>query len=76
VTISLVIFAMQTKWDFTTMGGILFVAVIVLIFLGIFALIFPSRVLTIVYASIGALLFCFYLVYDIQVSLFKFIIED
>lgn len=75
MTVSLVIFAMQTKWDFTTMGGILFVAVIVLIFLGIFALIVPSRVLTIVYASIGALLFCIYLVYDIQVRSFKFVIE-
>lgn len=53
------------------MGGILFVAVIVLMFLAIFALIFQERVLTIVYASIGALIFCFYLVYDIQVRGFK-----
>lgn len=71
VTVSLVIFAMQTKWDFTTMGGILFVGLIVLVILAVFSLIFNERVLTIVYASLGALLFCIYLIYDIQVSLMK-----
>lgn len=53
------------------MGGILFVAVIVLLLLGIFALIFPGRTLMLVYASLGALIFCIYLVYDIQLMMGK-----
>jgi FtsH-binding integral membrane protein len=55
--------------DFTAMGGILFVGIIILFILAIFAIIFPSQVLVLVYASLGALLFCFYLVYDIQLMM-------
>ncbi|XP_070493374.1 protein lifeguard 1-like isoform X1 [Chironomus tepperi] len=69
VTIGLTIFALQTKWDFTTMGGVLFVSVIILVIFGIFASIFRNNTLTLVYASIGALLFCIYLVYDIQLMM-------
>ncbi|KAG5681919.1 hypothetical protein PVAND_011323 [Polypedilum vanderplanki] len=69
VTVGLTIFALQTKWDFTTMGSILFVGVIVLLIFGIFAAIFRDQILTLVYASLGALLFCFYLVYDIQLMM-------
>jgi len=69
VTISLVIFAFQTKWDFTTMGGVLFVAVIILFILGMFAIFMPGRTLMLVYASLGALIFCIYLVYDIQMMM-------
>lgn len=47
----------------------LFVAVILLIIFGIFAIIFPGRTLIIVYASLGALIFCIYLVYDIQLMM-------
>lgn len=69
ITFSLTIFAFQTKWDFTTMGGVLFVGVIILFILAIFALIFPGRTLMLVYASLGALIFCIYLVYDIQLMM-------
>lgn len=60
---------MQTKWDFTTCGGILFVAVIVLFIFGIISIIFPNKVLSMVYASIGALIFCCYLVFDVQLMM-------
>lgn len=69
VTVGLTIFALQTKWDFTTMGGVLFVSVLILMVFGIFASIFRNDTLTLVYASIGALLFCIYLVYDIQLMM-------
>lgn len=59
-------------WKFNISGGVLFVAVIVLLLLGIFAIIFPGRTLTLVYASLGALIFCFYLVYDIQMMMGEF----
>lgn len=58
--------------SFYIFPGVLFVGIIVLIILGIFAIIFPGRTLTIVYASLGALIFCIYLVYDIQLMMGKF----
>ncbi|ETN66288.1 hypothetical protein AND_001938 [Anopheles darlingi] len=69
VCLGLTLFAFQTKWDFTMMGGILFVAVLVLMLFGIIAMFFPGKTITIVYASAGALLFSFYLIYDTQIML-------
>lgn len=51
------------------MGGMLFVLLIMLIVFGIFAAIFNDRVLSMVYACLGALLFSFYLVFDTQLIL-------
>ncbi|GLH16781.1 uncharacterized protein GBIM_21067 [Gryllus bimaculatus] len=70
VCFGLTLFAFQTKWDFTVMGGVLFVAVIILFLFGIVAAILPgSKTLTLVYASLGALVFCVYLVYDTQMMM-------
>lgn len=69
VVLAITIFAFQTKYDFTMMGGFLFVALIILICFGILAIIFRSRVVNIVYASLGALLFGLYLVYDTQIMM-------
>lgn len=62
-------FAFQTKVDFTAMGGILFVAVIILMVFGIICMIFPGRTMILVYSSLGALLFSIYIVYDTQMML-------
>lgn len=69
VCFSLTIFAFQTKWDFTVMGGVLFVAVIILMLLGIIAIFFPGKTMKMVYASLGALVFCVYLIYDTQLMM-------
>lgn len=69
VVLGLTIFAFQTKWDFTMMGGMLFVFLIVLICFGIIAAIVQSKILSLVYASIGALIFCAYIVFDTQLML-------
>ena len=69
VCLALTIFAMQTKWDFTACGGILFVCVIVLFIFGIVAICIPGKVIHLVYASLGALLFSVYLVFDTQLML-------
>lgn len=69
VTGALTLFAFQTKWDFTVMGGLLLVLVTSLIMFGIFAAIFNDRILQMVYAWLGALLFSFYLVFDTQLIL-------
>jgi protein lifeguard len=69
VCFGLTIFAFQTKWDFTVMGGVLFVAVIILMIFGIVAMFFPGKTIKLVYASLGALLFCVYLIYDTQLMM-------
>lgn len=53
------------------LSGVLFVGIIILLILGIFAIILPGRTLMMVYASLGALIFCIYLIYDIQLMMGK-----
>ncbi|KAG8286922.1 hypothetical protein J6590_049011 [Homalodisca vitripennis] len=69
VTVALTIFAFQTKIDFTAIGGILFVAVVILMVFGIICLFFPGKTMILVYSSLGALLFSVYIVYDTQMMM-------
>ncbi|XP_048514241.1 protein lifeguard 2 isoform X2 [Athalia rosae] len=69
VCLGLTIFAFQTKWDFTMLNGILFVAVLILFVFGIISIFIHSKILTLVYASLGALIFSVYLVYDTQLMM-------
>ncbi|KAL4229473.1 hypothetical protein ACF0H5_012511 [Mactra antiquata] len=69
VSLGLTIFAFQTKWDFTMMGGILFVFLIVLLCFGFLCAVIQNRYASLAYASLGALLFSFYLVFDTQMML-------
>ena len=57
VCFALTIFALQTKWDFTILGGALFVGVIILLVFGIVVAFIPGKAAHIAYASCGALLF-------------------
>lgn len=68
VCVGLTIFSFQTKWDFTMMGGILFVCLIVLFLFGILA-IFLGDIFRLFLAAAGALLFSVYLVYDTQLMI-------
>lgn len=69
VVISITIFAFQTKYDFTGMGTYLFVFSIVLLVFGILTIFLHSKILSLVYAALGAVLFSFYLVFDTQLML-------
>jgi len=69
VSLALVVFALQTKIDFTAYAGVLYVGVVVLILFGFFVFLFPSRVGRIGYASLGAFIFAAYIVVDIQLML-------
>ncbi|XP_076331438.1 protein lifeguard 1-like [Tachypleus tridentatus] len=57
VCLGLTLFAFQTKWDFTMLGGMLFVALLVLMCFGFICIFIPGRVVNVVYASLGALVF-------------------
>lgn len=69
MVIGLTIFALQTKWDFTVMGGILFAALFIFVVFSIIAMFMPGKITTLIFSSVGALLFSFYLVYDTQMMM-------
>ncbi|XP_045525732.1 protein lifeguard 1-like isoform X4 [Pieris brassicae] len=70
ICLALTLFAMQTKWDFTAMGGILLCATVILLLFGLIAIFIPrNSIVMLVYASLGALLFSVYLIYDTQLMM-------
>jgi len=70
VTIGLTLFAFQTKWDFTACGGMLCGLLVILFFAGILMIFLPKTKWTIIaYASLGALVFMMYIVYDTQLMM-------
>uniref|UniRef100_UPI0037E794B2 glutamate receptor, ionotropic, N-methyl D-aspartate-associated protein 1b (glutamate binding) n=1 Tax=Semicossyphus pulcher TaxID=241346 RepID=UPI0037E794B2 len=69
VCFTVVIFSLQTKYDFTSCYGVLFVCLIVLILFGILCIFIRDRILHIVYAGLGALLFTCFLAVDTQLLL-------
>ncbi|XP_008149343.1 protein lifeguard 1-like [Eptesicus fuscus] len=66
VTLSLTLFALQTKLDFTLLHGVLFVSLVVLFIYGILLLFIRSYWLHLLYAGLGTVLFSLYLVMDVQ----------
>ncbi|XP_076437516.1 protein lifeguard 2-like isoform X2 [Babylonia areolata] len=71
VCISISIFAIQTKIDFTMCSGLLFALLMVLFFFGWACLITYyiwgyNHILNCVYAGLGALVFALFLIYDTQ----------
>lgn len=70
ICFSLTLFAFQTKVDFTGAGPYLFAAAICFMIFGFILIFFtPGKTVHLVYSSIGALLFSFYLVYDTQMMM-------
>lgn len=69
VCFTVVLFSLQTKYDFTSCYGVLFVCLIVLIVFGLLCIFIRDRILHIVYAGLGALLFTCFLAVDTQLLL-------
>jgi hypothetical protein len=66
VCIGITIFSFQTKIDFTVYSGVMFVAVLILMVMGIILMFVKIPILHVIYASVGALIFCIYLIIDTQ----------
>lgn len=62
VVIALTAFAFQTKWDFTMMGGVLFVALMLMLLFSFVLMFWRSHIAEMIFCSFGALLFSAYLV--------------
>jgi len=72
VCVGLTIFTFQSKYDFSSMGTGLYVALIVFSLFGFMRMFFPhSPVADTMYACIGALIFSLYLVFDTYMILNK-----
>lgn len=69
VSFSLTLFAMQSKWDFTTASGSLWVFGWTLFSFALLCAILRSQYVYITYACLGTLLFSLYLVFDTQLIL-------
>ncbi len=62
----LTIFAMNTKRDFTTMGKMLFITLIVVVVASIVNIFLHLPILSLIIASVSAILFSFFILYDTQ----------
>lgn len=69
VCFTVVCFSLQTKNDFTSCRGVLFVCLMVLFIFAILCIFIRNKILHIVYASLGALLFTCFLAVDTQLLL-------
>ncbi|XP_017076677.2 LOW QUALITY PROTEIN: protein lifeguard 1 [Drosophila eugracilis] len=69
VCVGLTLFAMQTRYDFTMMGGMLVSFLIILLLFGIITVFVGQGVMTTIYCALSAMLFSAYLVYDTQLMM-------
>ena len=82
VTMSLAVFASYTRTDFTkSLWPYMIAITVAMIGAGLFLMIFPSYIGSMIYAAMGAILFSVYLVIDIQMLLggksqYQFGIDD
>ena len=80
MTIGLTAYAIYTKTDFTTKGGILTICVIVLIAGGIIGIFIRNKWFRLILSIFGVIVFGIYLVYDTQMVIGKnklmFAIDD
>lgn len=67
LVVALTLFAFQTRFDFTGCGPFVLVLLLVLLLFGVISAVVRNNIFRIVYASIGVMVFGFYLVYDTQV---------
>lgn len=63
------VFATQTRFDFTTLSGVVIVLSIVLLILGLVSIFYHNRIYILIYSSIGVAIFGFIMIIDIQMMM-------
>jgi len=66
ITVSLTLYAMTTKEDFTYCGGMLFICAMAMLLVGLFLMFTNNPVAHIIYSAFGVVLYGIYLIYDTQ----------
>nr|XP_061789437.1 protein lifeguard 1-like [Nerophis lumbriciformis] len=69
VCFTVVVFSLQTKYDFTSCYGVMFVCLVVLVLFSFLCIILQNGILNIFYAGLAALLFTCFLAVDTQLLL-------
>lgn len=69
ISVVLSLYAMQTKVDYTAMGGFLLICVLILVVFSLVTLFFRSLLMMMIYCSIGVLMYSIFLIYDTQLMM-------
>ena len=69
IVFALILFSLQTKYDFTGKGVYLFVLGLCLVSFGFISILFLSHFMKIMYSVLGAAFFSMYLIFDVQLML-------
>ena len=69
IVVALTVYACTTKTDFTVCGGLLFVAVSVLLVASLISMFFYNKWVSIVISALSVIVFSVYLIYDTQLIL-------
>ncbi|XP_027848928.2 protein lifeguard 1-like [Aphis gossypii] len=67
ICFAFIIFALQTKIDFTVMGSFLMVAIIILLVASTVVILIPGKLMTLITACVGSIIYSMYLIYDTQI---------
>lgn len=67
ICFALTIFSLQTKIDFTVMGSFLMVALIILLITSTVVILIPEKLMTLITACVGSIIYSMYLIYDTQI---------
>ncbi|NXI39389.1 LFG4 protein, partial [Galbula dea] len=76
VFLGLTAYTLQSKRDFSKFGASLFACLWILIFSGLLRLFFYSETTDLVFAAVGALLFCGFIIYDTHLLMHKLSPEE
>lgn len=76
IVLALAVYALTTKRDYTVCGGLLVTLLFGLIGFGLLTWVVKSEVLDSLYAACGAVLFGFFLIFDIQMVMHKYEVDD
>ena len=69
IVLALTLFAFQTKYDFTVMGGVMCIGLVVLMGLTVVGIFYRNNFFQFMIACVGAIIFSFYIIYDTQLMM-------
>ncbi|XP_028329119.1 protein lifeguard 1-like, partial [Gouania willdenowi] len=69
ITVSIILFSAQTKWDFTICYGVVLILAVDLIMFGIICIFYNSYITDVVYGCLGALFYSLFLLIDCQLMM-------
>ncbi|KAF6728067.1 Protein lifeguard 1 [Oryzias melastigma] len=69
ISVAIMAFSAQTRYDFTSFYGILLIVVVDVVMFGLFYIFYYSHITNVIYGCLGALLYALFLVVDCQMMM-------